>query len=131
MNKLLLAATILIITLFLLSNCNRDQLVQIEMDCDENVTYTSLIKPIIDESCAYSGCHDGAGGIGPGDYTQYNGILGHLNGGSFRSRTIDQKDSPSIGMPPDMSVYAASLKDNLTDEEFEMITCWLDNNFPE
>ena len=112
-------------------NCSRDQLPESMVECDDTVTYENVIKPIIDESCAYSGCHDGGAGIGPADYTRYDGMLRHLNSGSFRSRTLDQKDSPSIGMPPDQSVYVESLKDDLTDEELEMITCWLDNGFPE
>ena len=33
--------------------------------CDTaDVTYNNQIKAIVDNSCAYSGCHDGAGGIG-------------------------------------------------------------------
>ena len=117
--------------LWLLTDCSRDQLAESTVDCDESVTYNGVIKPIIDESCSYSGCHDGRGGIGPADYTRYSGILRHLNSGSFRSRTIDQKDSPSLGMPPDASVYPETLKESLTDDELEMITCWLDNGFPE
>jgi len=130
MNKVLFNS-FLFLSIFLFTDCSRDKLEESQVECDESVTYNTVIKPIIDESCAYSGCHDGGAGIGPADYTRYDGMLRHLNSGSFRSRTIDQKDSPSIGMPPDMSVYVESLKDDLSEEELEMITCWLDNGFPE
>jgi len=131
MNKFLISTILFITTFILLSNCTRDQLAQSQVDCDESVTYNTMIKPIIDNSCSYSGCHDGGAGIGPANYTRYDGMLKHLNSGSFRSRTIDQRDSPSLGMPPDMSVYEETLKDDLTPEELEIMTCWLDNGFPE
>ena len=130
MKQVYLYTLVLSVTSILLS-CSRDKLEESQVECDDSVTYSTVIKPIIDESCAYSGCHDGGAGIGPADYTRYDGMLRHLNAGSFRSRTIDQKDSPSIGMPPDMSVYTESLKDDLTEDELEMITGWLDNGFPE
>lgn len=122
----------LLLSIWILSNCSRDQLPESMVECDETVTYTNVIKPIIDESCAYTGCHDGAGGIGPADYTRYSGgMLRHLNSGSFKSRTIDQKDNPSLGMPPSQSVYPETIKEELTPDELEMVMCWLENGFPE
>lgn len=92
--------------------------------------YNTNVKQIIDESCAYAGCHIN-GGIGPGNYSTYSGMLTDLQSGSFRARVIDQIDNPAIGMPPDQSVYTESIKDDLTQEELEIIQCWLDAGFPE
>lgn len=90
----------------------------------------SSVKEIIDQTCSYSGCHDGVGGIGPRDYTTYEGMLRHLESGSFADRVITQRDNPALGMPPDASVYQQSLQDSLSSIQLEIITCWLQEGFP-
>jgi len=95
---------------------------------DPNVT---RVKDIIDQTCAYSGCHDGSGGIGPGNYNSYAGLLRDLESGSFSARVITQRDNPSLGMPPDKSVYPQSQQDSLSAVQLEIITCWLQEGFPE
>lgn len=102
--------------------------------CDTSmVTYDSHIKDIIDNSCAYAGCHDGAGGVGTGNYTSFNEIdkTGHLGNDSFKDRVIDQKDDTSVGMPPNQSAWPQSLKDDLTEEELELVQCWINAGYPE
>lgn len=100
--------------------------------CDSvMVTYDTHIKEIIDNSCAYVPCHDGAAGIGPGNYSTYGGLSPDINSGSFKERVIDQKDDPSIGMPPNQSSWPQSLKDDLTAEELELIQCWINAGYPE
>ncbi len=74
--------------LLLIAACTNDSLGEPQMgDCENlDVTYVSLIKPIIDESCAYSTCHlDTA----PGNYTSYGGILPSLQNGEFRNRVLN------------------------------------------
>ncbi|MEZ4952658.1 MAG: hypothetical protein R2825_03660 [Saprospiraceae bacterium] len=93
-------------------------------------SYNTNVKPIIDESCAYSGCHDGAGGTGPGNYKSYNGILSILDDGSFRNRVLEKERDPLLGMPPDNSIYPESQKDDLTEEELQIIECWLNEGYP-
>ncbi len=117
--------------------CNADVLSP-PQGCDTMVTEYESDDPdvvevmaIIDQTCSYSGCHDGAGGIGPRNYNNFDGILSHLESGSFASRVIDQRDNPSIGMPPNQSVYPESRQDDLTEVQLEIITCWLQNGFPE
>lgn len=94
-------------------------------------TYENGVKTIIDNSCAYAGCHDGAGGIGPGNYTDYNGILPYLNSGQVLERVINLRTDPALGMPPDKSVYLQSQMDDLNEKDFEAIQCWLLSGFPE
>jgi len=128
--------TIIIIFALSVIACNSDVIEPAE-GCDLQVTrYESEdpavaeIKGIIDQTCSYSGCHDGAGGIGPGNYTTYEGMLRDLEDGSFAARVIDVRDNPSLGMPPDKSVYAQSQQDDLTPVQLEVITCWLQEGFP-
>lgn len=117
------------LTVFILfTACTNDSLGEPQMgDCDNlEVTYVSLIKPIIDESCAYSTCHlDTA----PGTFTSYSGLLPALENGEFRNRVINLKDDPTLGMPPSFS--PSDRPSSLTEEQLNLIRCWLDNNFPE
>jgi len=123
--------SILITTLSLA--CSSDKLPEFEPDecAGLSPTYTNGIKDIIDSSCAYAGCHDGQGGIGPGDYNDFEVIRGTLESGSFQSRVIDQRDNPISGMPPNQSVYPESMKDDLTDDELLLIRCWINDGFPQ
>jgi len=90
-------------------------------------TYDGAIKPIIENSCNYAGCH--ADGSAPGLYDSYDGLLPNIESGSFRERVISQKDDPNVGMPPD---YAPEGRPrDLTAEQLELIQCWLDNGHPE
>lgn len=100
--------------------------------CDTlmNITYNGLVKTIIDESCAYVGCHNGVtGSIGPGDYTSYSGLNPYLVDGSFEDRVIFQKEDTVLGMPPD--VYNETQKADLTQEELDIIQCWINAGYPE
>lgn len=90
----------------------------------------ATVEDIINQTCAYSGCHDGSGGIGPGNYNTYEGMMRDLESGSFASRVITQRDNPSLGMPPDKSVYPQSQQDSLSTTQLEIITCWLQEGFP-
>lgn len=113
--------------------CTNDVLPKPDLQavCDTiKVTYENGIKDIIDQSCAYSGCHS-PGGIGTGNYTSYNGLLPILNNGLFEERVITLRNDPAIGMPPNASVYPESQKDDLTEEELLLIQCWLLAGFPE
>ncbi len=137
MHKVLFNAFLLLLgmeAIGLFSSCSNDELPppQTPEFCDTIVaSYNTNVKTIIDESCAYSGCHDGSGGLGPGNYNSYNGLTGVLDAGTFRSRVIGLKEDATIGMPPNQSVYAESKKDDLTEEELRIIECWLDVGYPE
>ena len=89
-------------------------------------TYDETVKTVIDATCAYAGCHNGTPGV-PGDYSTYNGLTLDLENGSFFRRVIESADDPVLGMPPDR---ATGPKD-LTEEEFQLILCWVENDYPE
>jgi len=91
-------------------------------------TYETDIKPIIDASCAYSGCHSGAdaGMFVPADeadYTNYEGIKGSLDDGTFAMEVLD-----SLTMPP---FYAPDPNPKmLTQTELDLIDCWIKDGYP-
>ncbi|MEK7255222.1 MAG: hypothetical protein AAB316_10790, partial [Bacteroidota bacterium] len=61
---------------FLFSTCTYDEInLGGGSACDtlNDVTYDNQIKAIVDNSCAYSGCHV-PGGVGTGDYRTYAGM---------------------------------------------------------
>ena len=124
------------IFLVLLTSCASDVIIPSEGCDDVMVRYDSQdldvtsVKAIIDQTCSYAGCHDGAGGIGPGNYKNYDGMLKDLESGSFAERVITQKDNPILGMPPDKSVYPQSQQDSLSTTQLEILTCWLEAGFP-
>lgn len=120
----------LAITTIVIVSCSRDSFEPREFDCPENVTFDNQIRPIIQSSCSYSGCHDGAG-IGPLNYNSYEGMLPHLQSGSFENRVVNLVDDAILGMPPDIGVYEESIKSDLTEDEFTLMNCWLEAGFPE
>lgn len=113
---------------FSLPACTNDQLPEpmLLAVCDTLVaTYDTNVKDIIDQSCAYSGCHIDAA---TGNYLTYEGMLSRLQSGAVRNRVIGLRDDPTNGMPPN---YApAGRPQDLTQEELEIMQCWLDSGFP-
>jgi len=120
--------------LLLTASCTNDELPAptVSEACDTLMpTYDITVKAIIDESCAYSGCHDGAG-IGPGNYNSYGGVLPSLEGGSFRARVLNTADDNPLLMPPKLTTYPGLVqKEGLTEEEIQILECWLNQDFPE
>ena len=94
-----------------------------------SATYNESVKLVIDNTCAYAGCHNGSPGV-PGNYMTYEGLRFDLENGDFMERVVDLVDDPVIGMPPDRAVNFGGPAD-LTPEEFELILCWIENGYPE
>lgn len=89
-------------------------------------TYDASVKPIIDASCAYAGCHNGTPGV-PGDYSTYAGLSNDIENGFFYRRVVEIRDDPVLGMPPNRATGPT----DLTEEEFQLILCWVENEYPE
>lgn len=84
--------------------------------CDSlQATYDLQIKPIIDNSCAFVGCH--AANSPFGDLTSYANMSFYLNDNFFKKRVIDIMDMPEGDM--------------LSPEEFELVNCWVIDGYPE
>lgn len=111
--------------LALLSSCANDKLdpsMDISCDTTDAVTYNNQIKPIIDASCANTGCHDGVSGA-PDNYDSYVGMQGAINDGLILNRVITSLNTADA-MPPG---YAPAL----SIEELRLIQCWIDGGYLE
>jgi len=101
---------------------------QKEDSCD--ATWDTNVEPIIASSCSYSGCHSGDTtastflSLGSKDYTNYAGIKASLDNGAFKQRVLISKDMPSVYAPQ-------SRPQTLTNEQLDILQCWVDAGFPE
>ncbi len=85
------------------------------------VSFDANVKSIIDNSCAYSGCHSGSA---PGDYTTYEGLKTILDSGLFQDRVLSAKN-----MPPE---YAPDERPKTLSEcELCIIQDWVDAGYPD
>lgn len=94
---------------------NPDLLPKSPEGCD-TITFAKHIMPIFTNSCVT--CHY-PGNQSP-DMSDYNLIKTQVDGGRIKARVIDQVPSrmPDVSMPP------------LSDEQLNMIKCWLDAGAP-
>jgi hypothetical protein len=98
-------------------------------DCQNyDATYDGAIKPIIDATCAIIGCHVNGGGA-PGNFSDYSGMTNYLNDSDMRESVVLLRNDPENGMPPNWDTNPGP-KD-LTDEQFELMECWINNGYPE
>ncbi|MEO0732509.1 MAG: hypothetical protein AAFZ52_06720 [Bacteroidota bacterium] len=120
-------AFLFFVTVVTVASCTADALPEPQASVcgDETLTYEADVRQIIEETCAYSGCHLGGA---PGLYNDYDGLLSALNDGTFRERVVLQRADPNVGMPPN---YAPNdRQQDLTEEQLTVITCWLEDGFP-
>jgi hypothetical protein len=97
--------------------------------CEANViTYDDQVKPIIDRACGIPGCHV-QGTIAPGVFTSYQGLSPFLSDAEFKRYVVDLVDDPDLGMPPNWPTNPGP-KD-LTEEEFEIVSCWISQGYLE
>ncbi len=104
----------------LLWNCSFDKAEMTMLQCEDEVTYQNTVKPIIDGSCAYNGCHDGSSEA-PGNFTNYGGMLNWLQNDLFEQRVIINRDMP----PAD-----ATGPTELSSEQIRILRCWLQDGYP-
>ena len=111
-------------------SCVSDELPEptLPESCMDSIpTYEGSVKTIIDNTCAYSGCH--LDGSAPGVYTGYEGVINVVLSGRFKEKVLDLRGDPNLGMPT--SFAPAGRPKSLTQFELELIQCWLENDFPE
>ena len=118
MNRLLFYSIFLIV---LCLGCSRDTIVINPGDCTDEITYLSDAREIIDLTCSYSGCHDGSGAA-PGSFRTYSNLSAFLTPDKFERRAIEIRD-----MPPSN----ASGPTSLTQEQIEILACWIENDYKE
>lgn len=120
--SILTAPFLLFMVTFLSSSCDSDKLPPPNMnDCSMfDYTYDNQVKAIIDASCAYTDCH--IAGFSDGDFSTFSGMLSRLDNEKIFDRVIGERN-----MPPDFADGPTSL----TDEQIEILTCWIENGYPE
>ena len=117
--------------LLLETACTNDQLAEPPplALCDTLVvSYDLQVKTIIDNNCAFAGCHV-AGSNAPGNYASYNSMKPFLTDNEFKRFVIDLANDPDIGMPPNWETNPGP-KD-LTTEEFDVLSCWVESGYLE
>lgn len=110
----------IISSIFLLFSCAKDKLDENGEICIEEITYQANARSIISTTCAYAGCHDGSSA--PGNYNSFNGLSPFLSDSKFKLRAIDRRD-----MPPNYADGPTSL----SQEELNIITCWIKGGYLE
>jgi hypothetical protein len=69
-------------------------------DCDTtDVSYTLEIRPLLDQSCSYSGCHGGPTPAALLDLNDYSEVKKIADNGQFESRINRDVSDPQL-MPP-------------------------------
>lgn len=109
--------------LALLSSCSDDEEPMMNMtdNCDSvNVSYQRDIVPIINSSCALTGCH--VSGFNSGDFTNYADIKQRADNGRLNTRVVVNQNMPPSNSPGPQS---------LSDAEIEAFECWIAAGAPE
>lgn len=106
--------TFFALTVFCLLQCTKDSVEEPDA-CMTSPTYNTDTRALIQNKCAFSGCHDGASGVG--NYTTYQGIQRNLENGAFQDEVLDARTMPQVG--------------TLSTEEYELFRCWAENGYPE
>lgn len=108
--------------------CTRSTVDTSLQECDIVVAYTVAdssngdleVKSIIDNSCAYSGCHDG--GNAPRNLTMFGADMESitLDSDKFKSRIFEIGD-----MPPDTISESRKLNQN----DLQTLECWITGGY--
>ncbi len=110
----------LLTALMVLASCGKDPADM--SDCSgQSPTYTAEIKPILDASCAKSGCHDAT--------TAQNGV----NLSTYASASAVSQQSRFLGVIQHKAGFPPMPKDGskLPNSQIELLTCWVQNGSPQ
>ncbi len=102
------------------SSCGKDAIDMVECT-GLTPTYTADIKPILDASCAKSGCHDSITKQKGFDFSSYATAMPISQGDSFLG-AIQRKDG-FRPMPDDGPQLSA--------DKIELLTCWVQSGSPQ
>jgi hypothetical protein len=90
-------------------------------DCDVVPTYTADIKPILDASCAKSGCHDAI--------TAQNGV----NLSTYATASAISQEARFLGVIQHKAGFPQMPFDGpkLPQSQIDLLTCWAQNDAPQ
>lgn len=97
-----------------LIHCSKNQSAPLTFDCSGvNAEYTRDIAPIIQQSCAISGCHDANSTNAGGPFTNFSQV---------KNRAQDIKGQVVNRLMPQNS--------SLDTNKIKLIACWVDSGAP-
>ncbi len=96
-----------------LGSCKKEKVAA----CDEEVTYESHVRAIIQQNCTVTGCHDGSNAMRKPLRT-YDEVMAVIDW--VERRAVIEKS-----MPP------AASGGPLSEEEIRILRCWLEQGTPE
>ena len=83
MRIVITAITVLCLSTFLLVSCTKDKVVidmnPINTDCPDTISYATQVEPVLNQSCATSGCHGGGGSTNGYDLTNHTNVAANAN----------------------------------------------------
>jgi hypothetical protein len=114
-------------TLIIYNSCKKDKTQAVinntntvaAVDSCSSVTYTKVVKAIVLNNCAVTGCHDASSSNG--NFTTYAGLKS-----SYDNKTLSYSSTAILGKNQDMSSNYASLSTSQINE----FICWLKNGAP-
>jgi hypothetical protein len=118
--KILKTASVLMIVLATISSCKKET--PTTYDCSGVMpTYTVDIKPIMDNNCALSGCHNASSKADGKDYSTYEAVRSGSSSDSF------------MGSMQHLNGYDAMPRgrSQLSDSQLKTISCWIQNGKPQ
>lgn len=109
-------AFVLIGTMILFNSCynDKEEILYPGAACDGvNTSFSANVSPLIQSTCAVSGCHDASSHNGPGPLTNYTQI---------KTAAVQIKSAVVSGFMPQGST--------LTTAQIRTISCWVDAGAP-
>ncbi len=106
---------------FMFSSCEYDNIVPIEVELPDSVSFSLDIIPIFDASCNSAGCHN-TGGIAP-DLTAefaYNNLMLY----NFIDTTVSPEENTFI------LKLQGSMEKYILPKDYELILFWIEQNAP-
>lgn len=119
MKKALILTSCMAVCIFLVSSCSKDKdsggSTPFTVDCNTvtNKSFAAHVSPIIQSSCAISGCHASGSTNGPGALTSYAEIAG---------AATNIRSAVSTGRMPQTGTLSSAQKSS--------IICWIDSGAP-
>jgi hypothetical protein len=119
MKKTVIYFAVLLVTSFTFEACKKDKTpeVIVPLECNDTISFSATIEPLINQSCATSGCHNSTGS---GGYN-FSGYTSIFNNREIILKTIRHEDGVTampIGAP------------KLSDTQINAVACWIQQGAP-
>jgi hypothetical protein len=119
MKKTVIYFAVLLVTSFTFEACKKDKTPEViaPLECTDTISFSATIEPLINQSCATSGCHNATGS---GGYN-FSGYTSIFNNREIILKTIRHEDGVTampIGAP------------KLIEAQINAVACWIEQGAP-